>query len=97
MLHVFMVMILGMNGIAVARNGPILWENDATGSRKVFKWLRGFWEAIKIRKLLQKSGNGKSRKNSRKRKSQNGPRRWENEVTGSRKVFRCLRGFWDAI
>ena len=46
MLHVFMVMILGMNGIAVARNGLILWENDAVGSRKVFKYLRGLWEAI---------------------------------------------------
>ncbi len=58
MLHVSMVMILGMNGIAVARNGPILWENEATGSRKVFKWLQGFWEAIKnkitgeVRKLI---------------------------------------------
>ena len=46
MLDVLMVMILGMNGIAVARNGPILWENDATGSRKVFKWLGGSWDAI---------------------------------------------------
>ena len=35
-----------MNGIAVARNGPRLWENEATGSRKVFKYLRGFWDAI---------------------------------------------------
>ena len=42
-----MVMILGMNGIAVARNGPRLWENDATGSGKVFKYLPGLWEAIK--------------------------------------------------
>ena len=41
------VVIFGMNGVAVARNGLILWENDAAGSRKVFKWLRGFWEAIK--------------------------------------------------
>ena len=46
MLYVFVVMILGLNGIAVAQNGPILWENDATGSRKVFKYLLGFWDAI---------------------------------------------------
>ncbi len=46
MLHVFMVMILGMNGIAVARNGPRLWENEATGSRKVFRGFWGFWEVI---------------------------------------------------
>ncbi len=49
-----MVMILGMNGIAVARNGPILWENDATGSRKVFRGFRGFWEAIKKTKIAAK-------------------------------------------
>ena len=41
-----MVMILGMNGGGVARNGLILWENEATGSRKVFKWLGGSWDAI---------------------------------------------------
>ena len=40
-----------MNGVAVARTGLILWENDATDSRKVFRWLRGFWEAIKNKKL----------------------------------------------
>ena len=54
-----MVMILDVNGGGVARNGPILWENDATGSRKVFKYLWGFWEAIKIQKLLPKSKNAK--------------------------------------
>ena len=59
MLHVFMVMILGMNGIAVARNGPILWENDATGSRKVFKYLLDLWDTIKNQKILQKSRNSK--------------------------------------
>ncbi len=51
------MIVLAMNGIAVARNGLILWENDATGSRKVFRGFRGFWEAIKNRKLLEKSGN----------------------------------------
>ncbi len=54
-----MVMILGMNGIAVARNGPILWENEATGSRKVFKYLLDLWDTIKKQKMLQKSRNSK--------------------------------------
>jgi len=40
------VMILGVNGVGVARYGLILWENDATGSRKVFKYLPGLREAI---------------------------------------------------
>ena len=40
-----------MIGVAVGRYGPILWENDAVGSRKVFKYLLGLWEAIKNRKL----------------------------------------------
>ena len=55
MLHLFMVMILGMNAIAVARNGLILWENDAMRSRKVFKYLPGLWEAIKNQKLREKT------------------------------------------
>ena len=38
--------ILGMNGVAMARNGVILWENDARRSRKVFKYLPDLWEAI---------------------------------------------------
>ena len=43
-----------MNGVAVARNGLILWENDATGSRKVFKYLRGLWDTIKNSKIAFK-------------------------------------------
>ena len=39
--------ILGMNGVAMARNGLILWENDATGSRKVSRYLPDPREAIK--------------------------------------------------
>ena len=58
------VVIFGMNGVAVARNGLILWENDATGSRKVFRWLRGLWDTIKKQKWLQKSGNGEMTINS---------------------------------
>ena len=40
------LVVLGMNGDAVARNGPIPWENDATGSRKVSRYLLGLWDAI---------------------------------------------------
>ena len=36
-----MGVISGMNGVAVARQGPILWENEATPSRKVSKYLPG--------------------------------------------------------
>ena len=41
------VVIFGMNEVAVAWNGPRLWENGATGSGKVFRCLPGLWEAIK--------------------------------------------------
>ena len=34
-------MISGMNGVAVARHGPILWENEATPSGKLSKYLPG--------------------------------------------------------
>ena len=34
------LIVLGMNGVAVARHGLILRENDATGVRKVFRYLR---------------------------------------------------------
>ena len=51
------VVIFGVNGVAVGRNGLILWENDATDSRMVFRWLRGLWEAIQNSKIGKKSGN----------------------------------------
>ena len=38
--------IWGMNGVAVARHGPILGENGAVGSRKVFRYLPDLREAI---------------------------------------------------
>ena len=41
------VVIFGMNGVAVAWNGPRLWENGGTGSGKVFRGFWGFWDAIK--------------------------------------------------
>ena len=34
------------NGVAMGRYGPILWENGATGSGKVFRCLWGLREAI---------------------------------------------------
>ena len=36
----------GLNGGTVDRHGLILWENGATGSRKVSRCLRGLWDAI---------------------------------------------------
>ena len=38
--------VLGVNGAAMDRHGLILWENEATGSRKVFRYLLGIREAI---------------------------------------------------
>ena len=38
--------VLGVNGVAMDRHGLILWENEATGSRKVFRCLWGLQEAI---------------------------------------------------
>ena len=38
----------------MARNGLILWENGATGSRKVFRYLRGLRDTIKNTKLIAK-------------------------------------------
>ena len=45
------VVIFGMDGVGVGRNGLILWENDGAGSWKVFRWLRGLWEPIQISKI----------------------------------------------
>ncbi len=38
--------VLGVNGVAMARHGLILWENEATGSRKVFGYLLDLQDAI---------------------------------------------------
>ena len=40
-----------MNWVPVARLGLILWENEATGSRKVSKYLPGLWDAIFLLKM----------------------------------------------
>ena len=36
----------GLNGVGSNSNGLILWENDATRLRKVFRYLQGLREAI---------------------------------------------------
>ena len=46
--------ILGLNGVAVARHGPILGENGAVGSRRVFRYLPDLREAIKKSKMADK-------------------------------------------
>ena len=46
-------MILGLNGVAVDRHGLILWENEATGSGKVFKYLPGLRDTIKKSKIAE--------------------------------------------
>ena len=38
--------ISGLKWVAVARHGLILWENDATGSRKVSRYLPDLWDTI---------------------------------------------------
>ena len=38
--------ILGVNGVAMDRHGLILWENEAAGSRKVFRYLLDLRDAI---------------------------------------------------
>ncbi len=43
-----------MNGVAMARHGLILWENDVTSSRKVFKYLWGLRDAVKTSKIVKK-------------------------------------------
>ena len=43
-----------MNRVPMARHGLILRENEATGSRKVFKYLLGLQDTILSPKLLDK-------------------------------------------
>ena len=43
-----------MNGVAMARHGLILWENEATGSRKVFRYLPDLRDAILNLKMTAK-------------------------------------------
>jgi hypothetical protein len=52
-------LISDVNGVAMAIHGPILKDNEATGSRKVFKYLLGLWNTIKKQKMSLKSENPK--------------------------------------
>ena len=40
-----------MKWVAVARNGLILWENDATGLRIILKMVDNFWGAAAVDNL----------------------------------------------
>ena len=57
---VWKYVILGTDGVAMARHGLILSQNEATGSRKVSRYLPDLRDAIKISKMtakVQKSKN----------------------------------------
>ena len=54
------LVVSGTNVVAMARHGPILKDNEATGSGKVFKYLPGLRDTIKKSKIaakVQKSKN----------------------------------------
>ncbi len=51
---IYNYIISGMNRVPMARHGLILRENEATGSRKVFKYLLGLQDTILSPKLLDK-------------------------------------------
>ena len=46
--------IFGTNGVAMARHGPILNDNEAMGSGKVSKYLQGLRDTIKNSKMPAK-------------------------------------------
>ena len=45
------LVVSGTNVVAMARHGPILQDNEATGSGKVFKYLPGLRDIIFISKM----------------------------------------------
>ena len=53
--------IFGMNGVKIKRHGLILWENDATGLKIIFKWFPG------PNNLLKNSKNAKKTENPKKK------------------------------
>ena len=48
------LVIWGVDGVAVARHGPILNDNEAMGSGKTFKYLRGLRDTIQNSKMAAK-------------------------------------------
>ena len=59
MFSIFVNMFSGTIGVAVRVLEAILRENEATGSRKVFKYLPDLRDTIKNQKMLPKSQNQK--------------------------------------
>ena len=49
-----------MNVVAMARHGPILKDNEATGSGKVFRYLPGLRDTIKKSKMAAKVQKSKT-------------------------------------
>ena len=54
---------MGVNGVAVAPHGPILCEDEATPSRKPFKYLPCPFRTFPDRKITKNNGNIKNLKN----------------------------------
>ena len=54
------IIILRVNGVAVARHGLILNHNEATSSRKVSRYLPGLRDAIKKSKMVAKVQKSKN-------------------------------------
>ena len=64
MFSIFANMFSGTIGVAVRVLEAILRENEATGSRKVFKYLPGLQDTILSPKLLDKVPKSKKSKKS---------------------------------
>ena len=58
-------LIINFTDGVVARHGLILWQNEATGSRKVFKYLPGLRDTILSPKIATKVQKSKKSRNSR--------------------------------
>ena len=49
-----MAMAMAMNGSEMKRHGLILWENDATGLKIIFKWSPGLNNLLNKNKKIEK-------------------------------------------
>ena len=56
------IVVLGMKWVAMARHWLILWENEATGSRRVSKYLLGLRDAIFLSKMFPETRTSKNPK-----------------------------------
>ena len=61
--------ILGMNRVAVARNGLKLWENGAGRFRKAMGWLPELLDSIKKQKISENGGPRKALSEARIRQN----------------------------